>query len=167
MSLDYIIDYVIATGLNNDVVNGFAITLSWFFSFSVITAVLLILFIAKRDKSFIVCSAGLAATYGLTYLIKFIILRPRPSLITAHLAFGPSFPSAHAAMAFFLAGFVTGLNKKYAALFYIIAVLVSASRVLLRLHWLSDILAGALLGYLMSKAFLVLLKKFRFPLTHQ
>lgn len=58
-----------------------------------------------------------------------------------------SFPSGHASSAFFAATVLTGLAPApWAVLFFALAVGVALSRVMVRLHHLSDILGGAFVG---------------------
>lgn len=58
-----------------------------------------------------------------------------------------SFPSGHASSAFFAATVLSGLVPAgWAVLFFALAVGVALSRVMVRLHHLSDILGGAVVG---------------------
>lgn len=58
-----------------------------------------------------------------------------------------SFPSGHASSAFFAATVLAGLvPAEWAVLFFALAVGVALSRVMVRLHHLSDILGGAVVG---------------------
>lgn len=59
----------------------------------------------------------------------------------------PSFPSGHAAFYFALAFAVYLYHKKAGAFFLTGAALISISRVAGGIHYPSDILAGAILGY--------------------
>jgi undecaprenyl-diphosphatase len=93
----------------------------------------------------------------LTISIKALANRTRPSFDPAAVAgLGPSFPSGHsAASAAFYAGAALLLSRRRghiarAALTGLavgIAVAVASSRVLLDVHWLSDVIAGLLLGW--------------------
>lgn len=57
-----------------------------------------------------------------------------------------SFPSGHAAGAFAFAAFVALRVPRWGALALLFAALVAASRVVLGVHYPSDVVAGALLG---------------------
>ena len=56
-----------------------------------------------------------------------------------------SFPSGHASAAFFSAAMLRGPGKVW-PLYYLLAAVVSASRVHVRIHHASDVVAGAALG---------------------
>ena len=58
-----------------------------------------------------------------------------------------SFPSGHASSAFFAATVLAGLvPAEWGVLFFVLAAGVALSRVMVRLHHLSDILGGAVVG---------------------
>lgn len=61
-----------------------------------------------------------------------------------------SFPSGHASAAFFAAALLRRPGSPW-ALYYLLAALVSASRVHVRTHYASDVLAGAALGALLGE----------------
>jgi membrane-associated phospholipid phosphatase len=93
----------------------------------------------------------------LTISIKNLADRARPAFDPAAVAgLGPSFPSGHSATsAAFYAGaaLLLGRRRGHAAraaltgLAVGIAIAVASSRVLLDVHWLSDVIAGLLLGW--------------------
>jgi membrane-associated phospholipid phosphatase len=92
----------------------------------------------------------------LTVSVKDVVDRVRPTLNPVAHTLGPSFPSGHSATAAaFYAGaaFLLGRHLRQtgravlAALAATIAVAVAASRVLLDVHWFSDVLAGLALGW--------------------
>jgi len=94
--------------------------------------------------------------WGLTTTIKDLVDRARPAFNAAAAALGPSFPSGHSAnAAAFYAGAALLLGRGrgrpagalLAGFAAGIAVAVAASRVLLDVHWLSDVLAGLALGW--------------------
>ena len=92
----------------------------------------------------------------LTTAVKDLVDRLRPTFNPAAATLGPSFPSGHSATAAaFYAAAVLLLGRwrrrpmraVLAGLAAGIAVAVAASRVLLDVHWLSDVIAGLALGW--------------------
>src|SRR4029077_3740508 len=88
--------------------------------------------------------------------IKEIVGRARPTLNPIAESLGPSFPSGHASTAAsFYAALALILARRRGARVRAllagsagaIAVAVAASRVLLDVHWLSDVIAGVMLGW--------------------
>ena len=63
-----------------------------------------------------------------------------------------SFPSGHALNAFAIGSVLALSFPAVAALILLVAASVAASRVVLGLHWLSDVLAGALAGFVIGTA---------------
>jgi membrane-associated phospholipid phosphatase len=91
-----------------------------------------------------------------THAVKAAIDRARPALDPVAATLGPSFPSGHSstAAAFFaalalLAGRRRGIRARtaLAAAAVGVAVAVACSRVMLDLHWTSDVVAGLALGW--------------------
>lgn len=94
---------------------------------------------------------GVPITALFTFLLKQLIARPRPYevldiRILEH-ASSASFPSGHAAIAFFVAYNLSRCYPKYKAGFYAWAALVGLSRIYLGMHYLTDVIAGAALGF--------------------
>jgi membrane-associated phospholipid phosphatase len=92
----------------------------------------------------------------LTTTVKQLTDRLRPTLNPAAAALGPSFPSGHSATAaafYATAAFLLGrwrgrpVRAALTGLAAGIAVTVAASRVLLDVHWLTDVIAGLALGW--------------------
>jgi undecaprenyl-diphosphatase len=61
-----------------------------------------------------------------------------------------SFPSGHAAASFVAAYLLSKKDKKRAWVYYVVALLISFSRIYLGKHYPSDVLAGALIGTLIG-----------------
>lgn len=91
---------------------------------------------------------------GLVLVIKFIIRRRRPKGEWGSIYRNTdphSFPSGHATRAFLLAALAARLGPPWlAGVLSFWAPLVSLARVVMGVHYLSDILAGGLLGILIG-----------------
>lgn len=61
-----------------------------------------------------------------------------------------SFPSSHATLAFSVIPILMLKSKKLAWIWFGFAILVAISRVIFKQHYFSDIVAGALLGYVIG-----------------
>ena len=118
-----------------------------------------------RDKKFLLIFSG---SFVSTFLLADILLknffrRPRPyllmqsfhnNLIAGICPVDFSFPSAHAATAFVAAGVLTHFDKKRKWLYFTVAILISYSRIYLGCHYFSDVVSGAVLGYIISRLLL-------------
>ncbi len=110
-----------------------------------------------QDHRVFIWLIPVAATAVATMLLQAIIQRPRPKetqtkykpLIPTH-----SFPSNHAASSF---AFATSLSYAFLAssltiawvfviAFYVLALIISLSRIVVGVHYALDVLAGALFG---------------------
>lgn len=97
---------------------------------------------------------GISLLAAMVLLIKFRIKRKRPEgeWGRVYRASDPhSFPSGHAARAFLLATVASGLGpSSLATILWIWAPLVALARVAMGVHYLSDIVAGALFGIIIA-----------------
>lgn len=114
-------------------------------------------FIRTRDRW---CAPFLIVVLGgrelLTFGVKDLVGRVRPALDAVAATLGPSFPSGHSATAaafYAAAALILGRRVGHrgravlVGLAVALAVAVAASRVLLDLHWLTDVLGGLALGW--------------------
>lgn len=88
-------------------------------------------------------------------ILKNLIGRERPFIQLDLIPFinapkGYSFPSGHSLSSFIGASCIFFINKKWGVLAFILAFLIAISRVLLVVHYPTDIIFGALLGILIS-----------------
>ncbi len=92
----------------------------------------------------------------LTLSVKALVHRARPTFNPAAASLGPSFPSGHSATAaafYATAALLVGRGRSrrtralLGGLAAGIAVAVAASRVLLDVHWVTDVIAGLVLGW--------------------
>lgn len=99
----------------------------------------------------------LVITYFVSYSVKFLTMRPRPGveLFFPLLALPDyAFPSGHTAIVFAIIPLLK--SSHFRKSWIIIAVLIGLSRVVIGEHFLSDVVAGAIIGYGTSFALVTL-----------
>jgi undecaprenyl-diphosphatase len=98
--------------------------------------------------------AGISLLAALVIGIKFLVRRRRPEGDWGGIYRNTdphSFPSGHAARSFLIAVVATGLGPNWLAfLLWIWAPLVSLARVAMGVHYVSDVVAGGVLGILFA-----------------
>jgi len=129
------------------------------------------LFLKGGKRGWITASAlALAVFVTDHYVIDFIkeeVARLRPCHVLDYVRLlvpcgaGKSFPSAHAANNFAAAAVLAHSYSKYKWVFYIIAFLIAFSRVYVGVHYLSDIIAGGLIGFGIGFLMVYMLDKLR------
>jgi undecaprenyl-diphosphatase len=125
--------------------------------------------ISERDKKFtfyFFFSFVLASVLSM-FVFKGLFHRPRPYVefnivdVSNTCPSDFAFPSAHATAAFSAAAVLTHFDKKRRLFYYLIALLISYSRIYLVCHYLLDVIGGAALGWVISKIVIYLLDKKR------
>lgn len=84
-----------------------------------------------------------------TFLLKFIIQRPRPvfEMVIPLISYMDySFPSSHTAIAFCAVPLIRKAFPSVSWFFIIFASIVGLSRIYIQAHYLSDVVAGAIFG---------------------
>lgn len=127
----------------------------------------LILMIRKKHRlAGIYTLIGMGLCYILNdVIIKELVQRPRPFETIPGLTvlgFTPisrSFPSGHACSSFAAALMLTKFLGKKGALFYILAVTIAVSRPYIGVHYVSDIIVGAVVGTLGSMVIFAIYRK--------
>ncbi|MBW2980279.1 phosphatase PAP2 family protein [Candidatus Woesearchaeota archaeon] len=98
----------------------------------------------------------------LCLILKSIIARPRPEdLVAAHFIISTvySFPSLHASASFTAIPILDLEFPKLKWFWVLFAVIVAFSRIYLNVHYLSDVIGGALLGFAVAHFFVFIEKK--------
>ncbi len=153
---------------------------NWEIIASLSSVILCVMFLARKIRAMWFFIATLIAGQLSSSLFKLLLARSRPD--TAHALIeqgGYSFPSGHALGAFFfygvLAYFLYTLAQTKATrvsitfLATILIGLIGVSRLYLGVHWLSDVVAGWIMGATILIVFIVFFehRKALFPIQHR
>lgn len=122
----------------------------------VLTVAILLLWAQGRlaDLYGLILAAGASST--VTWIGKYVIDRERPASLTFAEALSPSFPSGHATGSMAVYGFITfvvarqllGPRQQFEVVYWGLTLvgLIAFSRMVLSLHYFSDVAAGLLIG---------------------
>ncbi len=142
----------------------------WVTHLGSLLAVLLFILVAcavlrrKRVILLLLFLYGIVA--GSVYGLKYLIQRPRPFQAlgmasqlyqTRGEVIDPSFPSAHATYAFMMATLLSYWFPRYRVIFYVLAGSIGWTRIYLFLHYPTDVIAGGILGYGITRIVLYLM----------
>jgi membrane-associated phospholipid phosphatase len=126
-----------------------------------LAAALVLAGLLTRRQACILLLCG--ATAITTEALKWVAGRPRPykygAIVSDPMEFVPfsthqlgnSFPSGHAMVAFATAACLARYYPRWSPLFYAVAILVAIERVLEVAHYVSDVVAGAGIGIILSQ----------------
>ncbi len=134
--------------------------------------VIIILALLKKTREIIFLTAALISGEVIKELLKFLIHRQRPDAVFSLLPEnGYAFPSGHAFMSVIFYGMLCyfiyqACKKKWQRIILLVATailvfLIGFSRIYLGVHWISDILAGWLIGGAILAFFIVKLKNIK------
>jgi undecaprenyl-diphosphatase len=131
--------------------------------YAVILFIILSWIITKQRKFLRHLVLLYAIQSAVIYGLKFLVQRQRPLSfleMASKLSKGPgeildpSFPSAHGDFSFMMATLLALWFPRYRILFFIVAGFISWTRIYLGVHYPTDVIAGALLGYGITRLFL-------------
>lgn len=166
MFLVFRLDSGIVAGISlirNSVLNDFFVGIT-FFSSSIIFIFLTVLFMQKNKKKWLLpLWLTMLVSVIISFLLKVSVQRMRPyqtELISifpgfeslAHSIWNFSFPSFQTMLVFSAVPFLSREFPRFRYVWIIFASLVALSRVYLGLHFLSDVILGGLIGYLLGAA---------------
>lgn len=170
--------YLLFYSIRSDFLNSIFVTITsfgnYFFSSIIALVSLYFLFKLKKKNIALFLVANIFIGQIVTFLLKYLINAPRPSLVRALVIENdPSFPSAHTmiAITLYFSLFII-ISRKYIKLnnvlrivlmifFSILTIVIPLSRLYLGVHWFSDIIGGIFLGLLQT---LILLGIFKLKL---
>ena len=143
------------------------IGISLFGSASVLIGITIILWLLCKNKKIPkYVTLNLVSVFILNRLIKIIVRRPRPEVVTLIRESGYSFPSAHSMISFAFYGFIIYLILKKSKLkklkvlnsilLTLLILFIGISRVYLGVHYATDVLGG----FLIALAYLIVFIKF-------
>ena len=150
------------SSIRNDIVTDFFMGITFVSSILVVFVFLTILFIKENKRKWILpLWVTLFLSAVVSFLLKVLVQRQRPyqlgivSIIdglqkSAHVVWDFSFPSFQAVLVFSAVPFLAKEFPKFKYVWWIFACLVALSRVYFGLHFLSDVLTGAVIGYLIG-----------------
>ena len=121
-------------------------------------------FLIKKKKSLVLLATAIFSYY-IGVLLKFIIARPRPYIDSVISANFYSMPSTHAIVLFAVFPILYKEYPKYLWLWLLISIFITFTRFYVGVHYLSDLLLGAMIGYWIGILMLYLFKKYNFNLV--
>jgi len=132
----------------------FSVLESYWAIILIVIAVLAMLAINHKNKSIGVFILTLVSSTIASFALKFIIMRPRPLGLIELLPIvnwvDYSFPSSHAVFIFSMLPVISKEFPKLKYLFMALACLIVISRIYFNVHYASDIILGAVIGYLVG-----------------
>lgn len=147
----FLLDNPVAKFFGNSHIPAIDLLLAILADFKLIIFVMLLVptfFYFRSHKKFPkILWASLICSIVLSYIIKVLVARPRPIMIDSFDIF--SFPSTHAMAVFSVLPFINK-NTKFPKVFILYALIVAFSRVYFSYHYLSDVVFGALFGYVIG-----------------
>jgi undecaprenyl-diphosphatase len=168
----YLVRYI--SYLRNNILDNFFLFITFIGSEAIILVILTVIFWLKKNKrKWIIplwVTFGISAITG--FILKITIQRPRPFQLNiiqlvsgVHESFSWwdfSFPSFHSMFAFCALPILSITFPKLKKVWITLAILIAFSRVYLGLHFVSDVIAGAALGYLVGRIVVKIEKEYKF-----
>jgi membrane-associated phospholipid phosphatase len=128
----------------------------WFLLCGYCALILFLLIKRRKEDAADIAIIGITSTV-LLFVLKGLFARTRPDLPLVHLATNYSFPSGHALSSFiFFSVLIFSIYKSHwrkawkysvSVLLLLFAILIGLSRIALRYHYASDVVAGFCIGF--------------------
>jgi undecaprenyl-diphosphatase len=127
----------------------------------------------QRDHRFFVTvmSVGLGTIILVEAILKPLVHRVRPAYLQGTLLVagvsGYSFPSTHASISWAMAEVLSLYDPRLRVVWYLLATCISLSRIYLGVHYPTDVIFGAVLGWAIGKGISMLIQSGRMPYRKQ
>ncbi len=108
------------------------------------------LYLGGARKEALVFAVVFGLTTAVTLGLKDLFYRPRPHAVGPYQEYDSSFPSVHTTDAFALATTISRYHRRFSIIMFAWAVLIGFSRLYLGVHYLTDVIAGAVIGTAIS-----------------
>lgn len=132
----------------------FMLITSFVFIGAVLIFATLMLVKEKKKSGISVLWLSILISSIICFLLKNLIMRPRPEILAVAIPLIElgyySFPSLHATIVFSVIPVLCNVFARFRWFWLIFALLVAFSRIYLNVHYLSDVVGGALLGYVIG-----------------
>lgn len=116
----------------------------------------------QQQQTALVMASALMRSMLTTGLIKNIVARPRPGLCLSNVNFNgkilcdtKSFPSGHTVASFTIATILADEYPEHSIPLYLLATTIGISRIYNGMHFPSDVIIGAIIGYMFAKDALI------------
>ena len=139
---------------NNNAVHNILGVLTYLGEWYIILIIMTLFFLFKRKRKLPIFWIAFLSANIITSVIKFAVARDRP------LEGSLSFPSGHATAAFALLPFMFREGMKIGYAWLLLALLIVFTRLYLSQHFMTDVAAGLLIGYIISEIVLSLTGKY-------
>ena len=159
--------------IRNDLFNDFFMGITFISSEIIVFSFLTLLFLWKKQKLVLPLWVTLGLAVAVSFLLKVVVQRQRPFQLeivsvlpvlekASHSIWNFSFPSFQTMLVFCA---IPILSKQFSKLKYLwiaFAVLVGFSRIYFGLHFMSDVIAGAAIGYFLGVIIIKFEEKYKF-----
>lgn len=135
----------------NELMSWFSFLGTWFIVLIFMTS--LFMWQENKRKWIFPLWCSLIISMAITYFLKLIIMRARPEVALHSLlssGFSSSFPSGHATAVFSTLAILDKEFPRFKWFWLTFAIIVVFSRLYLGMHYLTDVVIGAVIGYSIS-----------------
>jgi lipopolysaccharide/colanic/teichoic acid biosynthesis glycosyltransferase len=163
LSISFLLDkytFDLVNSIKNNYFDIFFKYITYLGEFFIVLTILTILFLLKKkeERNIPLLWIGFFILGGIVVVLKFLVSRVRPFDLISFYSFTElvdySFPSLHAAIAIFALIIMIKEMPKQSLVWIIISLLIFFSRIYLKVHYLSDVVGGIILGLIAANFYL-------------